>query len=535
MKRLERLRLRIVSPAGMAIVLVVLALAAVVGVRRSLSSPSPREALYTVVEGPLTISVTESGTIQSRDKVIVRSAVEGRNTILFIIPEGRIVQPGDLLVELDSSALQERLAEQALKVENSAASLTQAREKLAVTRNQAQADVEKAELDLRFARLNLEKYIEGEHPREVRQAEAEIAIAAEELKRAEDKLTWSKSLAEEGYITRSELQGDELALQRATLNLELAKNKLDLIQRYTHVETAERRKSEVWQAEMALERVRRRTASDIIQAEVEVRARDADYERQKTLLEKLRGQIEACRITAPASGMVVYATSVSGRRWGQEPLAEGQQVIERQELIYLPADEAMMAEIRLPESSLSKIREGLPARVRVDAFPDRVISGVLQKIAVLPDASRSWLNPDLKVYVCEIHFSDSLEGLRPGMNCTAEIIIEAYDKAHFVPLSALTRVEGKPAVYVMTPTGPAPRVVEAGLDNNRMVHIKAGLKPGEAVLLAPPLPQDQTPAFNSVMPVSPPSPGPSSASPTPQTPASGERRGNGRRAEGKPQ
>jgi multidrug efflux pump subunit AcrA (membrane-fusion protein) len=98
MKRLERLRLRIVSPAGMAIVLVVLALAAVVGVRRSLSSPSPREALYTVVEGPLTISVTESGTIQSRDKVIVRSAVEGRNTILFIIPEGRIVQPGDLLV-----------------------------------------------------------------------------------------------------------------------------------------------------------------------------------------------------------------------------------------------------------------------------------------------------------------------------------------------------------------------------------------------------------------------------------------------------
>ena len=534
MKRPNRFPTHFLGLPALPLALIVLAILVFWALRRTADPTKPIEALYTVKEEELTISVVESGTIQSRDKVIVRSAVEGRNTILYIIPEGRIVQPGDLLVELDASSLVERRAEQQLKVENANAALTQTREKLAVIRNQAEADVEKAELDLKFARLNFEKYLQGEHPREIRQAEAEITIAAEELKRAEDKLAWSKTLAESGYITRSELQGDELALQRAKLNLELAENKLDLIKRYTHVETAERRKSDVWQAEMALERVKRRTASDVIQAEVEVRAKEAEFERQKTALDKLERQIEACRITAPASGMVVYATSVSGRRWGQEPLAEGQQVIERQELIYLPADAAMMAEIRVPESSLSKIREGLPTRVTVDALPGRVIHGLLQKIALLPDTSRSWLNPDLKVYVCEVHFNDTVEGLRPGMNCQAEIIIEEYEKALSVPLAALTRMEGKPAVYVMTPKGPQPRLVEIGLDNNRLVHLKQGLKTGEAVLLAPPFPQERTAETNQETRISKPlddTPSERSVQETPTPPRerrTGNRRPNGR-------
>jgi HlyD family secretion protein len=448
----------------------------------------PNEPLFTVAEGPLMISVIENGSIQSREKVIVRSTAEGRNTILSIVPEGRTVQVGDLLVELDSSAILERQNEQQIKMENTMASLTQSREKLEVTRNQSQADIEKAELELKFARLNLEKYEAGEYPNLLRQAEADIAIANEELQRAEDKMIWSKKLADSGYITRSELQGDELAKKRAALNLELAKNKLDLLIKYTYVQELEKRRSDVSQAEMALDRVRRRTASDIVQAEADLRVKDSENERQKVVLGKLSNQVDACHIVAPSNGMAVYATSLSGRRWNQEPLGVGQQVIERQELIYLPADSAMMAEIRIHESALAKVREGLPVRITVDALPGRSFFGTLGKIGVLPDANRSWMNPDLKVYVCEVYFSDTAEGLRPGMNCQAEVVIEEFDKAVFVPVQCITRREGKTVAYVMNFRTPEPRVVEVGYDNNRMIHIKAGLQPGEQVLLAPPLP-----------------------------------------------
>ena len=35
---------------------------------------------FTAVEGPLTIGISSSGSIQSRDKVVLRSELEGKNT-----------------------------------------------------------------------------------------------------------------------------------------------------------------------------------------------------------------------------------------------------------------------------------------------------------------------------------------------------------------------------------------------------------------------------------------------------------------------
>jgi HlyD family secretion protein len=472
---------------GAAVLLAAVVLIPILARLRAGEASAVTEPLFTVAEGPLTISVIENGSIQSKDKVIVRCLAEGRNTILSIVPEGRTVLTGDLLVELDSSPILERQSEQQLRMENTSAAFTQSREKLAVTRNQSQSDVEKAELDLKFARLNLEKYTEGEYPNQLRQAEADIAIANEELQRAEDKLTWSRKLADSGYITRSELQGDELARKRSVLTIELAQNKLDLLKKYTYVQELEKRKSDVSQAEMALERTRRRAASDIVQAEADLHARESENDRQKVVLDKTTRQIEACKITAPSNGMVVYATSVSGRRWNQEPLGVGQQVIERQELIYLPADSGMMAEIRIHESSLAKVSVGLPVRVTVDALPGRAFAGTLGKIGVLPDANRSWMNPDLKVYVCEVYFNTPIEGLRPGMNCQAEVVIEDYATAVYVPVQCVIRLDNKTVAYVMNHGKPEVRPVEIGYDNNRMTLIKSGLKPGEQVLLAPPL------------------------------------------------
>lgn len=471
--------------AGAALVVAVIAVWAVSGLGRGAESTAPT---FTAQRGPLTINVMASGTIQSRERVVVSSEVEGRTTILSLVEEGAHVEEGDLLVELDSSALEENKVDQQIRVMNGEAAYIRAREQLEIVKNQAEADVSRAELDYRFARLNLTKYEEGEYPQQLQRAEADINLAEEELQRANDKLTWSQRLAEEGYLTRMELQADELAARRAAIDLELAQGTLQVLQDFTHQQKLEELQSEVEQKRMALERVRLRASADVVQAEADYRAKKSEFERQQDRLERIRTQIAKCRITAPAAGMVVYVTTGGGRRQADEPLREGQEVRERQDLIYLPTAAAMMAEVRIHESSLRKIAPDLPALVQVDAVPDRSFRGVVRRIALLPDAQHGWLNPDLKVYPTFIHIDGEDPALRPGMNCRAEIIVEELDDVVYVPLQSVVRVGRESVVHVVGARGaPQPRVVETGLDNNRMIHIVSGLDAGERVLLSPPL------------------------------------------------
>jgi HlyD family secretion protein len=161
-------------------------------------------------------------------------------------------------------------------------------------------------------------------------------------------------------------------------------------------------------------------------------------------------------------------------------------VQERGELIYLPTAESMLAEVKIPESSLKKVKVGMPCRVTVDAVPNRLFAGRVAKIGVLPSATEWWGNPDLKVYTTEIHLDDGAD-LRAGMSCRAEIVVETYPQALFVPIQCVVREGRQTVVYRSTGKGSVAVPVEVGLDNNSMVRILSGVKKGEDVLLNPPL------------------------------------------------
>jgi len=446
-------------------------------------------ATYKVKRGPLNISVIESGTISARDQVIIKSEVEGRTSILWLIDEGVEVKKGDLLVELDSSDLVDYKIDQEIRVQNAEASFIRAREGLAVAENQAKSDVDKAELTFEFAKQDLTKYLEGEYPNLLKEQQSRIILAEEELQRAQEKLKWSETLHDEDYLSTTELQADQLAANRKRLDLELAKSDLELLENFTYKRKVAELQSDVKQTEMALERTKRKATADIIQAQADLRAKDSEYNRQKNKLEKMLVQIVKTMIYAPSDGQVIYATSAQGRRWrgNDEPLDEGQEVRERQELIYLPTTSSVKADVDIHESSMEKIYKGLPVKITVDALLGKVFTGRVARISPLPDPTSAWLNPDLKVYGTEIHLDNNDEALRTGLSCKAEIIIEKYDDALYVPIQAVLRVKGNPTVYVVKGSKQKPREVEIGMDNNRMIHIKSGLEAGEVVMLTPPL------------------------------------------------
>lgn len=471
------------------IIAVIIIMVALLTLPRSDNQFTGNSATFAAKQGLLIISVTESGTIQAREQVIIKSEVEGKTTILYIIPEGTKVKKGELLVELDASRLLDNRIDRQIKVQNVEAAYISASENLAVAENQAKSDVDKAEMTLQFAEQDLEKYLKGEYPNELKETEARITLAEEEVARAKEKLKWSKKLYNEKYISQTELRADELAEKKKVLDLELAQNNLNLLKNYSYKRKLAQLKSDRQQAEMALTRAKRKAKADIAQAKAGLRAKESEFEREKDKLDKNEKQIKKTKIYAPSDGLAIYATSAqSGHRRGRvEPLDAGQEVRERQELIYLPTASLFNAEIGIHESSLDKVSLDLPVKLTVEALPGKIFSGRVTKIAPLPDAQSAWMNPDLKIYKTEIHLDTNSGELRTGMSCRAEIIIAQYDEALYIPIQAVIKVKDQTTVYVKKGRTFEPRQVEIGLDNNRMVHIISGLQPDEMVSLTPPL------------------------------------------------
>ncbi len=448
---------------------------------------------FTVAEGPLTIGITSSGSIQSRDKVTLRSELEGNNTIIWVVDEGVNVKAGDLLVEFDSAALVTKRNDQEITVATTEGNLIISEEKLEVTKGDCDANLLEREVALTLAKMKSEKYEKGDYPQQKREYEANIALANEEVKRASEKLEWSQRLAKEGFLTRTELQADELALRRKEIDLEMAQTKMNVLTNYTVIQTRATNEGDVRRATRALARTKWQNKSIIRQVETEIVQRTRERDRATNRLAELEFQISKSKIYAPTNGVILYASTVqiARRRWWTRPLAVGETAVQRQELIYIPLDTGMIVELMVPEASLNKLELGMSANVKVDAFPDRVFRGKLAKIGILPDGQSAQLNPDLKMYKCELECDFSDVVIRPGMSCDVELVKHSYDKVLYCPMQCVTRIDGVPHVYVQKDGQWAPRAVEVGLDNNRMMHIISGVSVGDVVMLAPPVKEEK--------------------------------------------
>ncbi|MCX5645480.1 MAG: efflux transporter periplasmic adaptor subunit [Phycisphaerae bacterium] len=447
---------------------------------------------FVAQRGPLTFSVLEAGTLMAKDPVIVRSSMRRSATIIYLVPEGVRVNQGDLLVELDTSELIDHIPDHKIMVTNAEAAWINAREAAIITKSLAQSRVELAQLDYDFAKLDLRKYQGegGQYATDLVKAEGNIAMAEQEVKKNDDYYTWSQRLAQQKYLSATQLQTDELTLRKSQLNLTVAKSSLELMEKYTRQRQLVQLQSDVNQAEAALDRAKAKAHANLVQAEALLAAREQEYRHQQEMLAKHEEEVRQSKLYAPTEGMVIYATSGRGGGFHNDrpPLAEGVDVWNRQELIYLQRSASTVAEVDLHEANLEKVRVGLPAVVTVDALPGRKLLGTVSHIAPLADSQSMWMNPDLKVYKTEIALEANDPALRSGMNCKAEILIDRRADAVCVPVQAVTRVGGQPTVYVLRPDGRTEeRRVEIGLNDNTLVEIVSGLNENELVRLTPTL------------------------------------------------
>ena len=451
------------------------------------SASESEELLFTVKRGELRIDVVESGSLESGNSISIKSELEGRPQILRLVDEGTFVKKGTILCELDASDLVEREMSQEISFEKAKATFVAAQKDHEIRISNGESDIKQAELNVYFAEMDLKKFQEGDWPQSKRKAETDITIAEEELKRADDRLVWSKKLNDRGFITRQDLEADQLAVTKQDIKLTLAKESMRVLQDYTYERDMATLESAHEEAQKELDRVIKRVEGENIRSEADLKSKEATYDLERERLEKMRDQIAKAKIIAPQDGLVVYNNSSSGfGRSNQEPIQEGSTVRERQTIFKLPDVTNMIAKIKIHESSYDRVREGLRCFVTLDAFQDRRFPARLTFVAPLADSQQWWMNPDLKVYSAEVKLGGDTTMLKPGMSCSVEIEVDNLEDVLSAPMQSVFRKGSTNFCYAKTADGIVAKPVLVGLHNDKMIHIKEGLEAGDQVLLAPP-------------------------------------------------
>ena len=454
---------------------------------RKWSTPPPEESqFFKVKRGDMLISIVEGGALKAVKESIIRSEFEGISRIISIVPEGTYVKEGEVLVELDSSELKDRVNQQEVTLQNNDFAFIQAKENLSIQQSLVESQLKEAELRVEFAKSDLDKYIEGDAPQQINTATNAIIIRKEQLQRAQDKLDWTQQLFKKGYASKSELEADGLSLMQSKISLDQSEEDLRLFRKYD-LPKSQRRLESTWeQAQMELERLRHRTSNQIAQAEANVRTSQRALELTSDKLKELKQQLENAKIKAPQDGLVVYASSSGFGDRGQMLIEEGAQIRQRQEIIKLPDVSKMVVEIRVHESHVLQIRPGLEAYVTVDSIPDQRFKARVTKVAVLPNSQDRWMNPNLKVYSTDVLIEDQLPDLKPGASARAEILVTNLVDALTVPLQAVTTVKGKQVCFVQQGDEVVPVSITVGNFNDQFIEVRSGLKEGDQVALTPP-------------------------------------------------
>jgi multidrug efflux pump subunit AcrA (membrane-fusion protein) len=398
-----------------------------------------------VVTGPMAVRLIESGTLRPGRAVTYRSPLEGREVeVTFLAPEGLQVQPGDLVARLDPTLLVKEL-------ERTEQTLAQARLELRVMDDQ---------LDEMQAAVRATEG--GDDSIDVEEAAVALTLTERQLERAKREVSELTPLLAAGYITRDELDRAVLDAEQREAAARLARRRLDALR--NQVQPQNRQKAQLQAAQQA---ARQRFAADRLH----------DLEGQ---VAALRGAIDACAIYADAGGLVVYEENMSANP--RRRVRVGDRVTPSQGLITIPEIDRMVIETSVREVDVHQVAVGLPVAIRLDAFPDQVLTGAVELVGTL---ARSPMDRpyDEKRYEARVTVPASPLPLRPDMTARVEIRVAERKAATLLPITAVFERDGRKVAHVVRAGGVETRPLELGLFDGTYFEVLSGVAPGDRVRL----------------------------------------------------
>ena len=189
-----------------------------------------------------------------------------------------------------------------------------------------------------------------------------------------------------------------------------------------------------------------------------------DYDKALVSLEAAYRKRDALAVTAPCDGVVATLDASRG-----DSVTDGTKLMS-----VVEADAGLTLTLAVDELDIRSVQPGQRVALSVDALSDAALTGVVQKIAPLGDASSSVTTYDVTVTV-----SGEDERVKGGMNVSGEIIVNAEDDAILIPTDALQKDD---AGYCVTLESGETRRVTLGVMTDETTQILDGIGVGETVV-----------------------------------------------------
>ena len=407
------------------------------------SKKSDDRLTHVITRRDLEVSIIEQGLLESTENTEIKCKVRGRNTVLWIIESGSVVQKGDELLRLDSSFIEEQIDE---------------RSKYA---HWSRSSAERSAANVTRAELAVSEFEEGQAVSQQMELEKQLIVAEARLRNAQDRLSHNRVMARSKY--KSELVVEELdfTVDRERRNVELLKTRVDVLRRFTQKE--------------ALQNLQGQLKAAKANHEANAERATADASRRDRALEEL----PHCIVRAPRAGLVIHPNAA---QWEAGPIEEGSTVHKDKVLLLMPDLNQMQVKIGVHEAVVDRIKNGMAARV---TLADGSTTGKVSEISSVTRPASWWTANEVR-YDTRVSVPPA-ENLKPGMSAEVEIIIAQHTDVLTIPVAAIVeQEESPPHCWVKTHNGIKKRELELGDSNNIHTIVKTGLQEGDEVLLNPP-------------------------------------------------
>jgi len=423
--------------------------------------------------GPLDSVIQERGVVEATRIVPVVNPIQGKATVLDLVPDGTRVKKGDKIGLLDVEPVKAELEKQEFKEFEAFAAFKHA--------EQALADAEEALVAWQNEQVPEELF---KYETEIRRGRFALKEIDARLKRLESALHLLKEAKEgverqggggPGVLARLSLENQiEVALnerEAQSIAIERASFMRDALKKYR----ASRRTKE-------LERAR-----DTKRLDLEVQKRIQKQEGFES--NRMRVNVQKCELVSSADGFVEYTRDLDN-----EPILEGMQLkvrkgVEVQEgktlcrIMDLTAP--LQIHLSIHESLVDQVKLGMPVQASIDAFPGEVLNGTITGVAPRPNPTRSD-SSTVKFYSALVTLEETPVTMRPGMTALGKIQLLHLDDVLSVPHRAVVHSGGQDRVAIQDPDGGILwHVVTLGRASAQAVEIKEGLKEGDMVIEDP--------------------------------------------------
>ena len=444
-------------------------------------------ALYEVSRGGFEITVPTSGELSALEQVNIHNALESNAVIIELVEEGTMVKAGDVLLRLNDESIRNAIRDAQDTVTTSTNNLDSATANLTIYKKRRDSELAVKQLAVDLADLALQAWEEGEVVATRQSLELAVQTAEKNFSRLSGKYKSSVKLYEREFLSKDELDRDEISLLNADAQLKKTVLDVEVYNNYTFKQDKQKKESDLQQAKDELDRAIERLASEIRSAESSVLASKTKLANKKEGLAKLEGQLEMCVVTSPANGMVVYASSLGERReWDGDPVKVGKQLYRNELVMVIPNTERMIAKVKVNEALSGLIESGQVATVICDAFPKSVFTGDVISVGVLASGG-GWRDPNRRDYTVDIQLNETNSvGLKPSMRCSAEILVGMVEEELFIPIHAVHRDRGNVWVWLQKDGGFAQRAIGIGKFSESFAVVSDGLAEGDVVLLRDP-------------------------------------------------